>query len=88
MSLTNTRVLTPDGDSQPLSNQANVGRPDNPFDPARLRLGQNFGANLKKLITTVPVRKPSREAFVRTHPNSDFWLPTRVIELKDDEREI
>jgi hypothetical protein len=60
-----------------------------PFDPARLRLDQNFGAhlNIKKLLTTIPVRKPAREHFVRTHPDPAYRLTTGVIELKED-REI
>jgi hypothetical protein len=41
-----------------------------PFDPARLRLSQAFGeqAGVKKVLTTVPVRKPDRQSFIRTHP--------------------
>jgi hypothetical protein len=61
--------------------------PPDPFDPARLRLDQDFGAKLgvKKLLTTVPVRKPSKETFVRTHPDSAYSLTTGVIELKEDQ---
>ena len=47
-----------------------------PFDPASLRLDQNFAetAGVKKLLTTVPVRKPNRQDFVRVHPDADFRL--------------
>lgn len=60
--------------------------PPNPFDPARLRMGQDFGEKIgvKKLITTIRVDKPSKEIFVRTHPDPAFRLPTNVIELKAD----
>ena len=60
--------------------------PPNPFDPARLRMGQDFGekTGVKKLITTIRVDKPSKETFVRTHPDPSFRLPTHVIELKAD----
>jgi hypothetical protein len=63
--------------------------PPDPFDPARLRLDQDFGNKLgvQKLLTTVPVRKPSKEVFVRTHPDPAYRLTTGVIELKED-REI
>jgi hypothetical protein len=63
--------------------------PPDPFDPANLRLDQDFGAKLgvKRLLTTVPVRKPSKEIFVRTHPDPAYSLTTGVIELKED-REI
>ena len=58
-----------------------------PFDPASLRLDQSFadGAGVKKLITTVPVRKPNRQDFVRVHPDPAFRLtPAAIIELRDD----
>jgi len=57
-----------------------------PFDPQNLRLSQDFiaQAGARKLINTIPVRKPGRQAFVRTHPEAAFWLETAVLELKDD----
>jgi hypothetical protein len=57
-----------------------------PFDPARLRLSQDFASaiRVKRVITTIPVRKPSRESFVRTHHDQAYWLPTAVLELKED----
>ena len=61
----------------------------NPFDPASLRLDQSFAADtvgVKKLLTTVPVRKPSRQEFVRVHPESAFRLtPAAIIEEKHDQ---
>jgi hypothetical protein len=62
----------------------------NPFDPASLRLDQNFAEmiGVKKLLTTVPVRKPNRQDFVRVHPDQAYRLaPAAIIELKED-REI
>jgi hypothetical protein len=59
-----------------------------PFDPASLRLEQSFayGAGVKKLLTTVPVRKPNRQDFVRVHPDPAYRLtPAAIIELKDDQ---
>jgi hypothetical protein len=60
-----------------------------PFDPARLRLSQhNLTAGVaKKQLTIVPVRKPSKEQFIRCHPGPEFRIDTLVLELKDD-REI
>lgn len=57
-----------------------------PFDPAALRLSGDFTAatNVKKLLLTVPVRKPDKSWFVRTHPNDDYRINTAVIELKED----
>jgi hypothetical protein len=56
-----------------------------PFDPAALRLDQSFaGAGVKKLLTTVPVRKPGRQDFVRVHPGEDYRLTTAIVELKEE----
>jgi hypothetical protein len=57
-----------------------------PFDLASLRLGQNFAKEpgVKKLIKTIPVKKPPREWFVRTHPDRGYRLQTAVLELKED----
>lgn len=61
-------------------------RPVDGFDLEELRLSQSFGAmaGVKKILTTVPVRKPTRQEFVRVHPNEDWQLQTAVLELKDD----
>ena len=62
----------------------------NPFDPAALRLDQAFAKTIgvKKLLTTVPVRKPNRQDFVRVHSGPAFRLtPAAIIELKED-REV
>lgn len=62
----------------------------NPFDPAALRLDQSFAdtVGVKKLVTTVPVRKPNKQDFVRVHPDPSFRLtPIGIIEVKED-REV
>src|SRR5262249_12555423 len=53
----------------------------------RLRLKQDFlsSCGVKKQLLPVPVRKPSREWFVRTH--SEMRITTCVLELKED-REV
>ena len=60
-----------------------------PFDPANLRLSQSFTetAGVKKLLTTVPVRKPSPQDFVRVHPSSEYRENFPIIELKDEREE-
>ena len=62
----------------------------NPFDPAALRLDQSYAdtVGVKKLLTTVPVRKPNRQDFVRVHPDPKYRLtPAAIIEIKED-REV
>lgn len=60
--------------------------PDDPFDLTNLRLDQNFveSSGVKKLLKTVPVRKPNQQDFVRVHPASEYRETVAVIELKDD----
>ncbi len=69
-------------------NNQNILDSNDPFDPARLRLSQDFGTvGVKKAIISVPVRKPDRQWFVRVHPDEGWRLPTAVIEIKED-REV
>jgi hypothetical protein len=60
-----------------------------PFDPENLRLDQSFveTSGVRKLLTTVPVRKPNNQDFIRIHPGEAYRLTAAVIELKED-REI
>jgi len=62
-----------------------------PFDNlSALRLDQSYAdtVGVKKLLTTVPVRKPNRQEFVRVHPDPAYRLtPAAIIEVKED-REV
>jgi hypothetical protein len=62
---------------------------DDPFDLAKLRVNPEFleGASVKKLLTTVPVRKPGSQDFVRVHPSPSYRETLAFLELKD-EREV
>jgi hypothetical protein len=59
------------------------------FDLANLRLDQSFvdSAGVKKLLTTVPVRKPNPQDFVRVHRDPEYRAALAIIELKED-REV
>jgi hypothetical protein len=63
-----------------------AGRDTDPYNLDALRLSQNFAAaaGVKKIITTVPVRKPSKEVFIRAHPDPGYRLDTLVLESKED----
>jgi len=54
------------------------------FDLTNIRLSQDFQSaiGVKKRITTIPVRKPTRQEFVRVHPDPAYHLETAVVELK------
>ena len=75
-----TRLENPDATASQVTEKAD------PFDLGRLRLQQNFlaQAGVKKMLTTVPVRKPSKEWFIRTHPDPCFHFSTFVVELKEE----
>jgi hypothetical protein len=59
---------------------------DDPYDLAKLRVSQDFleTTNVKKLVTTVPVRKPGNQDFVRVHPSPGYRALMAFLELKDD----
>ena len=65
------------------------GDGDDPFDPKSLRIdpSSEAGSGVKKVLLHVPVRKPNRQEFFRTHPDSDYRAPVAILELKE-EREI
>jgi hypothetical protein len=71
-------------------NEAPASAPDS-YDLSNLRLDQSFAADtvgVKKVLTTVPVRKPNRQEFVRVRSESAFRLtPAAIIEVKED-REV
>jgi hypothetical protein len=74
---------TPNAKPQPAEQSLEQA---DPFDLTRLRLGQSFPemSGVKKLLTTVPVRKPSKQDFVRVHSGVDYRLDAALIVLKDD----
>jgi hypothetical protein len=92
MTKTNLNVAAPDADPvvDRIEAVAAAPAPTDPFnDLSNFRLSQDFveTAGVKKLLTTVPVRKPNPQDFVRVHPDSNYRMEFAVIELKDD-REI
>ena len=67
--------------------RADAAKPEaDPFDVASLRLPQDFASavGVKTLLKTVPCKKPSKEWFVRTHPDPAYRISTAVLELKED----
>jgi len=55
------------------------------FNLNALRLPANYGATLgvKKLLTTVPVGKPKKSQFFRTHTSNDMTFLAILLELKE-----
>src|SRR5262245_58476093 len=71
------------------ANPENADASTDPFARENLRLGQNFTetVGVKKLLKTIPVRKPGPQDFVRVHPNPEYRENFPIIELKDDREE-
>jgi hypothetical protein len=65
--------------------EPNKAAPD-PFDVAKLRLDQSFveSAGVEKLLTTVPVRKPHKQEFIRVRSDPAYRDAFAVIEWKED----
>ena len=55
-----------------------------PLDLDKLRLSQNFQQEMgaRRVVNTVPVRKPHRQEFVRTRAGQEWGYPTLVLHLK------
>lgn len=56
------------------------------FNPADIRMSQDFAveATGEKQLTTVPVRKPDKQIYVRTHPDEAFRVSVGLIDLQED----
>jgi hypothetical protein len=69
--------------------QAQSRPKSDPFDLDRLRLTQNFAESLgvKKVMLSLPIRKPDKTWWVRTHPSPKYQMQILILELKE-EREI
>jgi hypothetical protein len=59
---------------------------DDPFDLAKLRVSQDFleQTPTKKLLTTIPVRKPGRQDFIRVHSSPAYRALVAILELEED----
>lgn len=64
--------------------ESQVPNAANTLSVAALRLPQDFGsaAGVKKVLTTIPFRKPSGQVFFRIHPT--WRLNAAILQLKDD----
>jgi hypothetical protein len=72
-----------------LDNNHPRNEASDPLDLANLRLSQSFTetAGVKKLLKTVPVRKPKPQDWVRVHPDPEMRGNFPLIELKDEGEE-
>ena len=74
----------------PFSVNGTQTAPGDPFaDLDSLRLSQDFSAAIgKRLITTVPVRKPGKQDFIRVHDSEDYRIETFILEDKENRETV
>jgi hypothetical protein len=79
-------VTPPSSPDTPEALPAPAHRPEppDPFDPASLRLGSDYseGLGVRKVISTIPVRKPNKSEWFRVRPGDAWRLQTAVLELE------
>ena len=70
----------------PMIGAATPGPGADDWDLDGLRVSQDFGASfgVKRVITTVPVKKPDKTWFVRNHPDPAYRVEAMVLELRED----
>lgn len=75
-----------DIDAMRLANDGPMASTEDAWNLDALRLSQDFDAEVggKKLLTTVSVRKPKRQEFVRVHPDPAWQLPAALLEVEED----
>lgn len=56
------------------------------FDISKFRISQDFeqAFQIKKVITVVPVRKPTRQEFIRVNPAPEWRLTAAALTLKEE----
>ncbi|MCG3773785.1 MAG: hypothetical protein JW395_0599 [Nitrospira sp.] len=90
MSISHDAPGSPDNsDDLPLwaASQPRPAPPD-PFDPASLRIGSDYasGLGVKKVLLTIPVRKPNKTEWFRVRPGDDWRLQTTIFETEGLDR--
>ena len=79
-------VDLPTPEATSAKSSAEVSDQSDPLGLASLRLPQDFSAmaRTRKIVTTVPVRKPNRREWIRVHPDATMRLRAAVLELKEE----
>lgn len=59
---------------------------DTDIDPTKLRLSQNFVemSGVQRVVTSIPIRKPTRQEFVRVRDGERSRMEVAILELKDE----
>lgn len=72
--------------ADPIISQSSLSAGSGSLDLSALRLPQDFstGVSVKKVITSIPMRKPGNQTFFRVHPDADRRFQAAMLQLKDD----
>jgi hypothetical protein len=89
MSATDNPNPNPNPNPDPKLEIVNENSND-PFDLARLRVPQKFleQAPVKKLITTIPIKKPGRQDFIRVRSEVSYRALMAILKLEDERDEL
>jgi hypothetical protein len=70
--------------NNPINTVDETNQSPDPFDPKSLAIKGNpaDAIGVKRALTVVPVRKPNRQEFFRTHPNEEYAVQIAILELK------
>ena len=71
-----------------MTDKIDTHQKPNPFDPERFRISPNSGSGniTRKLITTIPVRKPKKQAFVRCNSADANRAECGLLTIEGDDR--
>lgn len=90
MSTANDVPGTPDHSNDSLLRSARQPgtTPPDPFDPASLRIGADYasGLGVKKVLLTIPVRKPTKTEWFQVRPGHEWRLETTIFEAEGLDR--
>jgi hypothetical protein len=81
------RVPASNGDDVPQSAEPTVSDTLNPYQPKDLWINPSVihsGAAVKKILTTIPIRKPNKHEFFRVRAGEEYWQPVAFLELGRD----
>ncbi len=64
-----------------------AGEKHDPFDPQFLKKAytQQQELNVKRKILRLPVHRPERHSFFRTHPDLEWWLEVGLLEFEREQ---
>lgn len=75
-------MLSADKEVEIMNDSISTSDTKKSLDISSMRLDQNFVNSVdgEKVTTTIPVRKPNKQEFIRTHSNAEYWFGIGIIE--------